>query len=327
MDIGDSFDESVMFDVEAGFPEENVNYHRDKKDGEKLSKGHKMWSTPDNTTFLPSHQTAQTLVPGLYLIEKSPSVGIFFNKQTVVSSELIRFEDGLINEVVNECSAFWDNKIKYEKLGLLHKRGYMFFGPPGSGKSSLINMIMSDVIDRGGVCFSFDNSPDIMRDGLKVFRAIQPNTPAVIIMEDIDGLVKRYGPSNILNILDGVDQISGVIFVATTNYIGELESRFSNRPSRFDRRILVGMPTEGVRRRYINSLASKSDYKFSEKEIEGIVADTKDFSMAHIKELLISIMVFGYKYQDVLRNLKDMRKKPKEDYEDGLSKESIGFSE
>jgi hypothetical protein len=89
----------------------------------------------------------------------------------------------------------------------------------------------------------------------------------------------------------------------------------------------VGMPTEGVRRRYINSLASKSDFKFSKKEIEGIVADTRDFSMAHIKELLISIMVFGYKYQDVLKNLKDMRKKPKEDYEEGLSKESIGFSE
>ncbi|NJO18646.1 MAG: AAA family ATPase [Thioploca sp.] len=61
-------------------------------------------------------------------------------------------------------------------------------------------------------------------------------------MEDLESILKSNNPSTVLNILDGVNSFDNIVFLATTNYPEELESRIKNRPSRFDRRFYIGPP-------------------------------------------------------------------------------------
>ena len=134
----------------------------------------------------------------------------------------------------------------------------MFHGPPGGGKSTLVNLIISDVIEKGGIALQFSD-PKLFNIGIRHFRQIEPDRPLVIIMEDIDALIggEDKNESLLLNILDGTDQIDNVIFLATTNYPDKLEQRIIDRPSRFDRVIEIKSPPETVRRSYLSSLFKK----------------------------------------------------------------------
>ena len=75
-------------------------------------------------------------------------------------------------------------------------------GPPGSGKSSIIKMLINDVIRRGGIALDFEDSASF-RAGISIIRKIHLTKPIVVIMEDIESLMKHNSPSSILNVLDG----------------------------------------------------------------------------------------------------------------------------
>src|SRR5258705_13886621 len=74
----------------------------------------------------------------------------------------------------------------------------------------------------------------------EIFRVIEKDRPLVIIFEDIENLCTGGSTETLLlNVLDGLDQLENVVYLATTNYIEKLKERIMNRPSRFDRRIYV----------------------------------------------------------------------------------------
>ena len=177
-----------------------------------------------------------------------------------------------------------------------------------SGKSCAIKLIIKQVIAQGGIGLRFDN-PTIFIRCMRTFRLIQPNTPVVAIMEDLDAIMENHPESIILNMLDGIDSFDNIVYLATTNYPQELEGRIKNRPSRFDKRFHIGFPNAKSREIYIKHLQTKTDSKNIDIDIEQWVKDTKDFTFAHIKELFTSVALFEHPYDEALADLHEMRKK------------------
>jgi SpoVK/Ycf46/Vps4 family AAA+-type ATPase len=142
-------------------------------------------------------------------------------------------------------------------------------------------------------------------------------------MEDLDALTgeDKYVTSKLLNILDGIKQIEGVVYLASTNYPDKLEERVSNRPSRFDRRYRIEPPDSTIREAYIRFKLSKDDLK--NINIQEWVKASEGFSIAHLKELIISTLVLGNSYSESLSHLKEMKTKPKNK---GSKSGGIGFS-
>jgi SpoVK/Ycf46/Vps4 family AAA+-type ATPase len=142
-------------------------------------------------------------------------------------------------------------------------------------------------------------------------------------MEDLDALTgeDKYVTSKLLNILDGIKQIEGVVYLASTNYPDKLEERVSNRPSRFDRRYRIEPPDSTIREAYIRFKLSKEDLK--NINIQEWVKASEGFSIAHLKELIISTLVLGNSYSESLSHLKEMKTKPKNK---GSKSGGIGFS-
>ena len=98
---------------------------------------------------------------------------------------------------------------------------------------------------------------------------------------------------------------TNTIIMATTNYPEDLDDRIINRPSRFDRIEQIGMPSAGQRKIYLIE-KSKS---LSLEQIDQWVEDTDDFTLAHLKELILGVEVFDISYDEILTRLKSMRKK------------------
>lgn len=200
-----------------------------------------------------------------------------------------------------KSSGHWNHIL--ENLGFSGKGEYFFGGPAGSGKTSTLHIIAQKVIKLGGIAISVYN-PVLATIGLHLVRKIEPKRPIVGLMEDIDALVNEHGEADLLGLLDGEHQIDNAVYVATTNYPERLDPRFVNRPSRFDVVRKIGMPSTEARAVY---LASKSSKLAADKKLlKQWVKDTDGLAIAHLKELIVSVEVFGSTYDASLNRLQTM---------------------
>jgi SpoVK/Ycf46/Vps4 family AAA+-type ATPase len=140
---------------------------------------------------------------------------------------------------------------------------------------------------------------------LRRFRQVEPNRPALVILEDIDAYVRQHGESEVLSILDGEQSIDNVVYIATTNYPENLDPRVINRPSRFDLIMFIDMPNADARRLYLKS----RDTKLNDEQIEKWVKDTDGFSIAHLKELIVGVCLFGKPVEEEVKRLRTMMRR------------------
>ena len=300
------------------------NFSDDIDVNDKKISTYSQWSSSDGIHFLPTSVTVGSLPPGVYDIRISQTNGLYFEQIPVLTTGLIRFPETNSEKIVHEISKFWERENIFREYKLTYKRGIMLYGPPGSGKTSAVQLVMRDVIERGGVVINFTN-PSTFIAGIRKFREIQPDTPIVVLMEDIDSILENTSESDVLNVLDGINQIEKVVFLATTNYPERLGDRIINRPSRFDKRFKIGHPNPESRKLYLEFVMGGHD-KIKElgHEIDKWVEDTDGFSLAHLKELFIAVVILGDNYDDAIETLTAMREENLSSKDDD-TKPMMGF--
>lgn len=228
--------------------------------------------------------------------------------QPIVADDL-RILPGSCNEaVVKEIRKFWGSRDLYCSHGLSYKRGVLFYGPPGSGKTGTILLLCKELVEHyQGAVFACTDAT-LLSQLLHKLRKIEPERPLIVVMEDLDELINNSGEHSILALLDGEDQIDNVVFLASTNYPERLGARIVNRPSRFDERIFVDMPSEITRRAYLHAVTATQPS--SDRELERWTEETKGLSIAHLRELVVAVQCLGGSYEEVLNRLKTMAIRP-----------------
>lgn len=273
------------------------------------------WSSGNGRVFVPCSKTIPKLRPGLYDVGISPSIGVYFESVPLKTESLLRFPDAVTDTVLQEIEKFWDSREVFDRYGLTHRRGILLWGSPGGGKTCTSALVMEDVVKRGGIGIRFGH-PNVFITGFQALREIQPETPVVVLMEDLDTILKDYSESTILNVLDGVERVDRACFIATTNYPELLGPRIVNRPSRFDRRYKIDVPSEQARAMYLESLVKKEDLGLV--DIGRWARDTKGFSFAHLRELFVAVVILGDDYEKVLATLGKMKEKIRAEGEGGV---------
>jgi energy-coupling factor transporter ATP-binding protein EcfA2 len=285
----------------------------------EANQAHTMWAVHNNNNYFPCERSVQCLPAGQYSIHNGDS-GIFFTGRSANVDTLYKFPDSAFDEVIKDIESFWNRRQYFKEFGFLWKRGIMLYGPPGSGKTSLIQIISEMIIERDGIVI-FSDSPHNISRGLRLLRAIEPNRPVVVVLEDIDAIV-QYGEAELLALLDGELQVDNIITIATTNYPERLDRRLINRPSRFDIVKKIGMPTKEARQVY---LGYKNPKLIGEDLIKWLDA-SDGYSMAHLKEMIVSIECLGNSFEATVQRLNDMIKsEPTSDEYENLDRQ-FGFT-
>lgn len=259
------------------------------------------WAVCGPNTYKPVSSTFEELESGVYGIRVSQYHGIIYEKRSICVDELLRFPDSVSEKILDEISTFWKKGRKFKEHGFLHRRGYLLHGPAGSGKTCLVHQIIADIVESGGLVFQCSNHPSVFNDGLSQFRKVEPDRPVVCLYEDIDAIIDEHGEDDILNLLDGENQIDKVLNLATTNYPEKLDPRIICRPRRFDRVLKIDMPSDTVRRMYFNKKLN-----VSESELDKWVSATKTFSFAACSELVIAVCCFEKPFDEAVKTLSDM---------------------
>ena len=225
--------------------------------------------------------TNKKLEAAIYSIQQDMQ-GLYFDIHTMKTDELLRFEDKRYNDILNEVNQFWGLKEEYNNMGFTHKRGLLLYGREGTGKSCLLKQVTEDVIKHDDVIF-ITKDPNLLVRGLKQFREVEPDRRCLVLMEDIDTII-RYDEHAILELFDGDSQMDGVLFLATTNYIDRLPPRIL-RAGRFDRKLEIKNPPKEGRLAYFKHKLGLNE---DEAKLEELADKTDGFSFGQLREFLVS---------------------------------------
>ncbi|NBQ69785.1 MAG: ATP-binding protein [Nitrosomonadaceae bacterium] len=271
------------------------------------------WTLVQPDTYVCIPNSVKKLPAGMYHVVPQRNGGIMYEKQHINIDELLDFPDSQINKILGDIDHFWTKEVEanFKHYGYLHRRGYMFYGPQGSGKTCLVQQLIKRIIDAQGIVF-YCTKPVLLQLGLAMFRTVEPNRPIICIFEDIDAIIKENGDDILLGLLDGENQVDRVLNIATTNYPELLDKRLVNRPRRFDRVIRIDWPSAAVRKMYF-----EAKLKIPSNELDEWVAKTDKLSFAACAELVISVKCLGKDFNETVDLLKKQNKaKPKSsDYE------------
>lgn len=143
--------------------------------------------------------------------------------------DTILIDDDRVQRVLADMRWSYAAQDWYAQRGVPWRRGYLLFGPPGTGKSSLIRALASELsLDIATLDVGQSTPTD---DDLREAMTHAPKR-ALIAIEDVDAMLtlrdsgdKRSGVSfsGLLNAIDGVAAQEGRALIMTTNHRDRLE--------------------------------------------------------------------------------------------------------
>jgi transitional endoplasmic reticulum ATPase len=249
------------------------------------------------------------------------SAELYNSVQKAEWSNVILDEDmkkALIADVTN----FFDGQQTYSDLKVPWKRGVIYYGPPGNGKTISIKAMMHTLYKRGvetgdkrltvptlyvRTLASYGGPEYSLR---MIFGKARQEAPCYLVFEDLDSIVNDNVRSYFLNEVDGLSSNDGIMMVGSTNHLDRLDPGISKRPSRFDRKYFFPNPDFDQRVQYAqfwqHKLESNKDVAFPDALCSKIAEITDDFSFAYMQEAfvasLLAIAVRGGKNHNTIIN-------------------------
>jgi len=181
--------------------------------------------------------------------------------------------------IFDNLDLFYEKKSKYYDLGITFKKGILFEGIPGTGKTTLLKTICSKysinnmyIVDLSLDCIweklkkVVDNSMIIIEDIDRYFNEVRDN----INSEKIVSWQPKFNFEKLLNFLDGVDSSNNILIVITTNNKNILpEVMF--RSGRVDMIVNFTYCDKDQIIEYTNLFFENEDNKIKQKLIEKII--------------------------------------------------------
>jgi len=236
-------------------------------------------------------------------------------------------------EELQEVVSFLKNPEKFTAIGAKIPRGVLLVGPPGTGKTLLAKAIAGEA---GVPFFSISGSEFVemfvgvgasrVRD---LFKKAKENAPCIVFIDEIDAVGRQRGTgigggndereqtlNQLLTEMDGFEGNSGVIVIAATNRVDVLDMALM-RPGRFDRQVIVDLPT------YSGRLAILKVHARNKKIAEGVSMEaiarrTPGFSGAELANLLNEAAILTARRRKEAITMQDV--------EDAIDRLTIGLS-
>lgn len=181
---------------------------------------------------------------------------------------------------------FFAKKEIYEKNDIPYKRGLIFTGLPGTGKTHTGKILLSQSkstfiwVTSDMVCSSHDVK--------YLYNMARDLAPCILFMEDLDDfLASSRAVDSIKTQMDGLQSVEGICTILCTNYPERLPKALIDRPSRFDDIIVFNLPDETLRYEILLQLSKNMNIKDREVALKYVASNSEDLTGAHLKEVLV----------------------------------------
>lgn len=237
------------------------------------------------------------------LMIKMTGMGSLFPKESKEAESNVKFKDvaGLeeVKEDLMTVVDFLKNPDRYKEAGAEIPKGVLLYGPPGTGKTLLAKAVAGEA----GVKFIAVSGSDFDEKYVgvgaskmrKLFDDAKSNAPCIIFIDEIDSMGgKRHSKQSnydrqtlntLLSEMDGFDGSNGVVVIAATNRLEDLDSALT-RPGRFDSHFAVSLPATAKERKLIINLYADNKKFAEDVDMDAFAKETMGSSPASIKTIL-----------------------------------------
>lgn len=193
---------------------------------------------------------------------------------------------------------FFNKKEIYNKNKIPYKRGLIFTGVPGTGKTltgkilmnkceSTFLWITADILTKA----RYDPAAKIAKS---IFEMARELSPCILFVEDIDDFLEKEGAVDAIKTqMDGMDALDGIVTILCTNYPDRLPMALIDRPSRFDDVILFHLPDEDLRFAILSKVGEPMNIENREPLLKAIAKETKGLTGSHLKEIMVYALLLA----------------------------------
>jgi cell division protease FtsH len=208
---------------------------------------------------------------------------------------------------VTEVVDFLKNPDRYRRAGAVGPKGVLMVGPPGTGKTLLARAVAGEahvpflsVTGSSFVEMFVGVGAARVRD---LFADARRRAPSIIFMDEIDAIGQRRGGqlvsnderdqtlNQMLSEMDGFDPATGVVVIAATNRPEVLDPALL-RPGRFDRQVVIPLPTQRERKAILEVHSSGKPLG-GDVDLEVVARGTPGFSGADLANLVNEAAIFA----------------------------------
>lgn len=247
---------------------------------------------------------------------------------------------GEAKKEVIEIVDYLKNSEKYDKVGAKMPKGVLLYGPPGTGKTILAKAIAGEseasFISQSASSFVDTYVGQGAASIRMLFKEARTMKPCVIFIDEIDAIATKRSMggseerlqalNQLLTEMDGFEDNKGIVVVAATNRVEVIDEAIV-RPGRFDRKVLINLPSESERVEILNIYVDNTKI-LPDVDISKIAKRTISFSGADLENLVneaaieaarssndkISMSNFESARDRILMGVKNSRKPTEEEY-------------
>lgn len=182
----------------------------------------------------------------------------------------------------------------FSSLGISAPKGVLLYGPPGCSKTLTAKALATE----SGLNFLAVKGPEIFQKYVgesertirEIFRKARAASPSIIFFDEIDAIssdrdggtsAAQHVLTSLLNEIDGVEELKGVVIVAATNRPTEIDPALL-RPGRLDRHIYVAPPDYDARLQIITKNSRRFKVDNQKTLFPSLAADTEGCSGAEV---------------------------------------------
>jgi cell division protease FtsH len=266
----------------------------------------------------------QTLLPALIIVgliiymfratagQNMKAMSFGQSKAKLANMSKVRFKDvagqkEAKTELMEEVE-FLRNPARFRALGAEIPKGVLLVGPPGTGKTLLAKAVAGEA----GVPFFTISASEFVEMFVGVgasrvrdlFTKAKRTSPCIIFIDELDAIGRQRGAglggghdereqtlNQILVEMDGFETDQGVIVMAATNRPDVLDPALL-RPGRFDRRVVVDLPTREERLEVLKVYANKKPLAEG-VDLDAVASQTAGLSPADLKNVMNEAAIFA----------------------------------
>ena len=206
-----------------------------------------------------------------------------------------------VKQELQEVIEFLQEPEKSQRFGATVPKGVLLVGPPGTGKTLLARAVAGEA----NAAFYPISGSDFMEVYVGVgasrvrdlFKQAKENAPAIIFIDELDSIGRQRGVglnggndereqtlNQLLAEMDGFVKHQNIIVMAATNRPDTLDAAL-RRPGRFDRQIVVDLPTLSERLAILQVHGRNKPFA-GEVDLGQVARSTPGYSGADLSNLL-----------------------------------------
>lgn len=262
------------------------------------------WYTLNGQEYFLAYTTIPHVPAGLYNVIVNADMGIGLSQINYEIDDIMILHGSPYIHIINDLASFWNSIEKFRKHKLKNRMGIILYGETGCGKTSIIYKIIEELKTFDGIAIQFTD-PSTWVGIMPIINRLESNRPIICIISNIDKFIRKFGEENFLQFLDGMNSMSNIVYIATTNNINAIPSSIQDQSAQFDRKYEVKRPTDTARKEFLKKkLLNIAPNKY---KIDKLVEDTKNFTMTNLREFFVSIFIFNKDYNETLKLIRGVK--------------------